>query len=394
MKKKVLFVMDSLKIGGAEKSLITILNMLDYNKYDVDLYLFDHTGEFYSMIPKEVNVLKKDDSYKIFASDRKKSVIKYILQHNFKNAFYTFCWLVGAMISKISKKNLYIGWKFISKIIDPIEKEYDVSVAFLERKTIYFNVDKVKSKNKIGFIHNDYSKYPYNYKLDKKYFNSYMNIVAVSDNCKNVLEKIFPEYSEKFIVIKNMVSKEVILELSKRKIDNYSIKKDCTNIVSVGRLVNQKGFDIAIEICKKLVEEGININWYVIGEGCERNKIENLIYKYKLENNFFLVGSDSNPYKWIKIADIYVQPSRFEGYGITVAEAKTLEKMIIASNIPEFEEQLKNGKGIIANGIDDFVNKIEEIIENPNNKLCYINNLKKELTTSVELDKLIKLLNN
>ena len=386
--------MDSLKIGGAEKSLITILNMLDYNKYDVDLYLFDHTGEFYSMIPKEVNVLKQDNLYKIFVSDRKKSVIKFMLKHNFKNAFYSFCWLIGAILSKVYKKKLYIGWKFISKIVKPIEKEYDVSIAFLERKTIYFNVDKVRSKDKIGFIHNDYSKYPYNYNLDKKYFNSYKNIVTVSDNCKNVLETIFPEYSNKFVVIKNMISKELILELSIQKIENYSINKNCTNIVSVGRLVDQKGFDIAIEICNKLVEDGINVNWYIIGEGCERNKIENQIHKYKLENNFFVVGSDSNPYKWIKMADIYVQPSRFEGYGITVAEAKALERMIIASNIPEFKEQLKNGKGILANDIDDFVERIKEVIENPSKKTYYINNLKKDLTNLDELNKLMKLIDN
>lgn len=394
MKKKILFVMDSLKIGGAEKSLITLLNMLDYNKYDVDLYLLEHTGEFYNMIPKEVNVLKEDNSYKIFASDRKKSVINFISKRNFKNAIYSIGWLIGAMFSRNSKNNLYIGWRFISKIIDPIEKEYDVSIAFLERKTVYFNVDKVKSKNKICFIHNDYSKYPYNYNLDKKYFKYYKNIVTVSENCKNVLEKIFPEYSNKLVVIKNMISKKLIFELSKEKIEKYSINKNCTNIVSVGRLVEQKGFDIAVGICKKLLENGIDLNWYIIGEGCERKKLENLICKYKLENHFILVGSDSNPYKWIKMADIYVQPSRFEGYGITVAEAKALEKMIIASNIPEFEEQLKNKKGILANNIEDFFKNIKEVIEDSNKRNYYISNIKKELTTSDELEKLMKLIEN
>lgn len=384
--------MDSLKIGGAEKSLITILNMFDYSKYDVDLYLFSHTGEFYNMIPKEVNVIKPDETYSIFEKNRKKSVIKYLSKLDFKSTFYSLCWLIGALFSKLARKNLYIGWSCLKKLIKPVDKEYDVSIAFLERKTIYFNVDKVKSSVKIGFIHNDYSKYPYNYKLDKKYFKSYNNIATVSDNCKDVLTKIFPEYEDKFVVIKNMVSRELISSLSKEKIENFAIEDNCTKIVSVGRLVHQKGFDIAIEISKKLVEDKIDVKWYVVGDGEDREKLENLIKKYHLENNFYLVGSDVNPYKWINMADIYVQTSRFEGYGITVAEAKMLEKMIVASNIPEFRVQLDGEKGIIANDTEDFCKKIKEIVENPEVAKKYIKNLENEDEQNEELEKLIELI--
>lgn len=384
--------MDSLKIGGAEKSLITILNMFDYSKYEVDLYLFSHTGEFYNMIPKEVNVIEADEVYSIFEKNRKKSVIKYFSKLDFKSSFFSLCWLIGVLLSKLTRQKLYIGWSCLKKLVKPLDKEYDVAIAFLERKTIYFNVDKVKSYIKIGFIHNDYSKYPYNYKLDKKYFKSYNNIATVSDNCKDVLTKIFPEYAEKFVVIKNMVSKELISSLSKEKIQNYAIEGNFTKIVSVGRLVHQKGFDIAIEICRKLVEDKIDVKWYIVGDGEDREKLENLIKKYHLENNFYLVGSDINPYKWINMADIYVQTSRFEGYGITVAEAKMLEKMIVASNIPEFKFQLDGEKGIIANDIEDFCTKIKVLIENPEVAKKYIKNLENEDETNEEFEKIIKLI--
>lgn len=384
--------MDSLKIGGAEKSLITILNMFDYSKYEVDLYLFSHTGEFYNMIPKEVNVIKQDETYSVFEKNRKKSVIKYLSKLDLKRAFFSMCWLIGVLFSKLTKQKLYIGWSCLKKLVKPLDKEYDVAIAFLERKTIYFNVDKVKSNIKIGFIHNDYSKYPYNYKLDKKYFNSYNNIATVSDNCKDVLTKIFPEYAEKFVVIKNMVSRNLISSLSKEKIQNYAIEGNFTKIVSVGRLVHQKGFDIAIEICRKLVEDKIDVKWYIVGDGEDREKLENLIKKYHLENNFYLVGSDINPYKWINMADIYVQTSRFEGYGITVAEAKMLEKMIVASNIPEFKFQLDGEKGIIANDIEDFCTKIKVLIENPEVAKKYIKNLENEDETNEEFEKIIKLI--
>ena len=247
-KKKILFVMESLRIGGAEKSLLTILNLLDYRKYDVDLFLFTHTGEFIDMIPKEVNLLSEEKNYRIFYNNRKKSPIMFLKSGKIRQAYHATKWLINVAFSKMMHKKLYIGWNDIKFFFKKLPKEYDTSIAFLERKTIYFNIDNVNAKNKIGFIHNDYSVYPYDDKLDRKYFKYYNHIATVSDHCKDVLVSIFPEYKDKFLVIKNMVSKDLILKLSKEPIKNYNIDKNYINIVSVGRLVKQKGFDIAIEI--------------------------------------------------------------------------------------------------------------------------------------------------
>ena len=185
-KKKILFIMESLHIGGAEKSLLTILNLLDYNRYDVDLFLFDYKGEFFKMIPKNVKLLPLCKKYKIFSRDRKLSPIIFLLKLDFKSFYHSIHWLLKALISKIKREKLYIGWDDIKYFFDDINKKYDTSIAFLERKTIYFNVDKVKSKNKIGFIHNDYSIYPYDVKLDSKYFSYYKYIATVSEHCKEI----------------------------------------------------------------------------------------------------------------------------------------------------------------------------------------------------------------
>ena len=391
-KKKVLFIMESLRIGGAEKSLLTILNLIDYRKYDVDLFLFRHGGEFFPLLPQEVNLLDESPAYRIFSDNRKLSPLNFLLKLDFPHFYHSLAWLVKALISRLKKEQLYIGWSNVKHFFPNLDQEYDTSIAFLERKTIYFNVDKVQAQTKIGFIHNDYHVYPYNDKLDRHYFKPYHKIATVSEHCKEVLIELFPEYADKFLVIKNMVSKPVIEELAREKITNYTLKKDCINLVSVGRLVRQKGFDYAIEICRKLTEDNIAINWYVIGEGEERKNLEELIKKYQLENKFFLVGSDTNPYKWMNEADIYVQPSRFEGFGITVAEAKVLNKAIIASQIPEFEELLANDKGLLATNIDDFVTNIKKLIKDENFKNKLINNLKKEETSLEELNKLYEIM--
>ena len=135
--------------------------------------------------------------------------------------------------------------------------------------------------------------------------------------------------------------------MSEEPISNFNKDPNTLYLVSVGRLTPQKGFDTAIGICKELIDTGQNVKWYIVGEGEQRKELEKKIVENNLENNFILVGADVNPYRWIKMCDVYVQPSRFEGYGITVAEAKTMNKKIVASDIPEFEELL----GDYSNGI-------------------------------------------
>lgn len=390
MKKEILFIIDTMHIGGAEKSLITVLNLIDYSKYNVDLFLLRHEGEFLNQIPKEVNLLEEDKKYKIFAKNRKLSILKYFLKFDFKSSFYSLLWNIGVIISRIKKEKLFIGWKYIEKLLNKIEKEYDTSVAYLERKSIYFSIDKVNAKNKIGFIHNNYLDYPFDYELDKKYFSDLDTIATVSEYCKDSLTKTFPEYKDKIVVIENVILKKTIVDLAEEKIYNYNIKENVTNIVSVGRLTYQKGFDNAIRICKKLIDKNISINWYVVGEGEDRNKLEKMIKENNLEDVFFLVGKDLNPYKWMNIADIYVQPSRFEGKAITLEEAKKLNKVVITSL--NCIKDYNSGEEILAKDIDDFTEKIIELINNKELKEKFIEKYRSNGDNIEEFEKLNKLL--
>jgi glycosyltransferase involved in cell wall biosynthesis len=386
--------MTSLNIGGAERSLVTILNMFDYEKYDVDLFLFKVEGEFLELLPKQVNVLKQDDDFYIFEKQKEKSILLFLKQGKFKKAFYVLLHCFKKIYFKLRYKNKYISnWNIVKHIIGKLPKEYDTSISFIERNSMCFNIDNVRSKNKIGFIHNDYSKYQFDYKQDKKYFKEYDKIATVSEHCKDVLQEIFPEYKEKFLVIKNMVSKELIQKLANETITDMN-NDNSIKIVTVGRLVKQKGIDIAIDVCKMLVDNNVDVKWYVIGSGQEEAKLKEKILDLKLEKNFILVGSKKNPYPWIKNCDIYVQPSRFEGYGITVAEAKTLYKPIIATDIPEFREQIQDGKnGILVKDKNEMFEKISFIINNRRLKYQICEGLKIEnIENNNELIKLYQII--
>ena len=393
MKKKIIFVMESLRIGGAEKSLVTLLSQLDYSKYDVDLFLFNQKGEFLDLIPKEVNLLDVPKDFSDFMLNPKQSLKELVKNRKFKLLLNKSAEVSVLAFNKFVLNKEYIGWKFIRKSIDALEKEYDVAIGFLEKKSIYFTVDKVKANKKIGWIHIDYEKIEHDSKTDNIYFGNLNNIITVSEHCKEVLIKEFPQYKDKIDIVQNIISPKIINDMANDNKVVTEFIEEGIKICTVCRLTEQKGIDIAIECCEQLVKKGHKLKWIVVGDGSERSKLENMIKEKKLEGTFILVGSRSNPYPYIKMCDIYVQPSRWEGFGITVAEAKVLKKPIVVSNIPEFVEQIEDKQtGMIYLDNEDMVNKIEYIIRNKNIRQILSRNLKNmDMNNNYELEKLEKL---
>ncbi len=192
-------------------------------------------------------------------------------------------------------------------------------------------------------------------------------------------------------MIKNMVSKKMINQMAEEKLD-IERKDNEIMITTVGRLVKQKGIDQAIEVCKMLVDKGYPIKWYVVGGGEEEGSLNKKIVENQLQDNFILVGPQKNPYKWMKNCDIYVTTSRFEGYAVTMLEAKALAKPIVATDINEFKEQIVDGEnGYLAKDNEMMYNKIVEMIENKNGiKERFIQNLEKDesIENKEELEKL------
>lgn len=363
MKKKLLFIMESLRIGGAEKSLLTLLSKLDYDRYDVELFLFRHGGELMKFLPPEVTLLPEDAKYHIFDSNRKAAPLRYLAQGDLPRAWHSLCYLVGCIWQRITRKPLYIGWNHVRHLFTRVELNADVVVAYLERKCVYFTADFVKAGRKVAFIHNDYSVYPYDAALDTCYFAAYQAIATVSEHCRQVLAQRFPQYAEKFAVVPNLVSAKAIQSMAREPLPQQNKASGHTlTLVTVGRLVDQKGYDRAIRICDRLVKQQLDVMWIAVGDGPERSKLQAQIDAFGLRAHFLLAGAYANPYPWMQAADIYVQPSRFEGFGITVAEAKALNKRIVCSDIPEFREQLQaypNAR--FASSEDEFVQAICEI---------------------------------
>ena len=378
--KKILFVINNLKCGGAEKALISLLETIDYSKLDVDLLLFKQEGILMSKIPSQVNLLMEPENYKYFDMSVKKAVKGLIKKGKFNIALAR---ILSLYVFKTEKSRVVVEqkvWKYLSMAFTKLDTEYDVAIGYLEKNPIYFCVDKVKAKKKIGWIHNDYEKLGMDKKIDNKYFSKLDYVFTVSEECLKVLKMVFPQYDRKFRLMHNIVSEKTIKKLALEEISDIDFNNKNINIISVGRLNYQKGFELAIEACSILKEKGYNIKWNIVGEGEERSNLENLINKFELEENFNLLGIRENPYPYIKKSDIYVQPSRFEGKSIAIDEAKILNKPIVVTNFSTAKDQIINNKnGIITEmNSKSLANEIERIICDEKLKKKIILNLSNE----------------
>lgn len=392
MKKNILFIMNNLNCGGAEKALISLLETIDYNQYNVDLILFKQEGIFLSKIPKQVNLLEEPKGYEYFDMSIKNAIVDCIRRGRIDIAL---CRIYAGGILKTEKNRAVCEqrvWKYISKSLSKIEKKYDVAIGYLEKNPIYFCVDKVTANKKIGFIHNDYNKLGMDYSIDIKYFNKLDNIITVSESCGQVLKDRFPTHKDKVEIMYNIVSPKVINKMALEYID---IGGKGIKLVSVGRLNYQKGFDMAVEACKLLIKDGYDIKWYIIGEGEERHKLEKMIEENRLQDKFILIGIKENPYPYIKKADIYVQPSRFEGKSIAIDEAKILKKPILITDFSTAKDQIVNEKnGLIVEMSSYGIYKGIKILINSETMRSRLSNqlYEEKLGTEKEIDKLYKLI--
>ncbi|PFP95344.1 glycosyl transferase [Bacillus cereus] len=368
MKKKILIASFDMAIGGVERSLIGLLSEFDYSKYDVDLMLFKHEGEFLPLLPKEPNLLPEIAQYTTFRKS-----IKELLKEG-ENTSIGIARLIARVVGVShgkcirSKEPGYLviqyGWKTSLPLLPKLEEEYDVAISFLWPH--YFIGNKVRAKRKIGWIHTDYLNIKLNKGEEYRMWKAMDHIVAVSESCRDSFLSTLPYIDKSVEVIENIISPEFVREQSNKDVTNeMSIISGRIKLLTVGRLSHAKGIDDAIYACRKLLDQGYNIEWYVVGYGPQEMELKILVEKLGIQDRFFLLGKKINPYPYIKISDIYVQPSRYEGKAVTVREAQILGKPVLITNFPTAKSQVQDGiDGIITSmGIEGIVEGVKRLIE-------------------------------
>lgn len=387
-KKDILVVFTgSMELGGIERSLLGLLDSIDYNEYNVDLFLYAHHGPLMYLINENVNVLPEE---------KELAYLRESFGTKLKNRAYYSAYMRcrEAVISKFTHINHDEMWaEIMRKKVKPIKKHYDLALGFFRPFDLID--EKVYADIKVGWIHTDYSSAGEDLELLRKDYAKMDYIVGVSDQTARTFIELFPELESKVIISENIISESFIKgEADKLDVSN-EMDDSCVKLLSIGRFCEAKNFDNVPEIASIIKSKNIDFKWYIIGYGADENLIKSKIAQYNMEDNVIILGKKENPYPYIKACDIYVQPSRYEGKCVAVREAQILNKPVIITNYALSKSQLQDGFDGVIVPMDNqgCADGIVKVIDDKDLQNQLIENTKKtDYTNSKEIEKLYKLI--
>lgn len=369
-----------MQVGGIEKSIISLLNTIDYSKVDVDLLLLRKRGDFLSYIPKEVRIIDAG-----FCGDFSISLKSYL-----KNKF-SFKWkcrrIFYAVIQKLQKYHILgsgVNITYMASLIKRTDAHYDAAVAYVDW-TFDYLIHYVCADRKYAYIHVNYDDSIHEPKKDKKLFEKCDAVYTVSEDSKQVLIERFPTCKEKIKVWNNVVDEKMHLDMAANG-TGFEDDFDGFQILTVGRAAYEKGLDIAIKACSLLKERGYHFRWYYIGTGELVEQLKSMACQYNVEDDFIFMGSKANPYRCFAECDLYVQCSRYEGYGLTLAEAAIFCKPRVVTDLEVFKEQVEQMKTGIMVKLDEkeFADNVAKLIDDKNLYEQMVTNLKEKNLDNAE----------
>ena len=396
MKPSILIFSQSMYLGGVERSLLGLLDSIDYDRYDVDLFLMRHSGELMPYLNHKTNILPEIPQYASLAVPMKSLIIS--------GQFGVLC---GRLRGKLAAKRfdkqhpsdkpsvtaLTYSHKYTLSTMPQIsDKTYDLAISFLTPH--YFVMERVKAKKYAAWIHTDYTALAFDQAEEISMWSRYDAICGVSKQVSEAFDKAFPELADLTETIENVLPEKLIINQSNLTCDDL---KDDSSIVllSVGRFSEQKNFDNVPDICRRLLEDGLDVKWYLIGYGGDEPLIRQKIIESGMQERVIILGKKDNPYPYMRACDLYVQPSRYEGKAVTVREAQLLCKPVVITKYATSGSQLEDGVDGVIVPMDNAgcADGIASLLRNPVRMRQLSENCKKrDYTNSAEVEKIYALM--
>ena len=396
-KKRILVCSHWLDIGGAERALIGLLESLSHSEHEVDLFLCRHTGEFLKDIPANINLLPEQPAYAVLAVP---------IWDAIRNC--QFAMVASRIYSKV-RTNQYIrknkitgdcaiGQEYTHKYAQWATPTvgngtYDLAISFLSPH--YIVAEKVLAKQKLAWIHTDYSKVCIDSASELAMWSKFDHIASISNSVTDSFIRVFPSLADKVILIENILSESLVQSDAQRDISSEIPADGSIRLLSIGRFSNAKNFDNVPDICKRLLEIGLNVKWYLIGYGGDEALIRSKITESHMENHVIILGKKDNPYPYIAACDLYVQPSRYEGKCVAVREAQMLGKPVVITNYATSASQLEDGVDgiIVPMDNDDCAKGIAALLCNPEKMTQLSNNCRKRnYSNAQEVEKIYSII--
>ncbi len=345
-KKRILVFSHALEIGGVEKALLGLLEGLDPSEYETDLFLMRHSGEQMKYIPSHIRLLPEIPAYASMAVPPSEALRRHQLRV-----------LAGRIRGKLAAKRyrrshsvdgggmveILYSHRYTVRAMPRVgDGRYDLAISFLTPH--YFVAEKVDADRKAAWIHTDYGSISTDVSEEERMWSKFEHVVAVSEASAETFGRVFPSIKPKLTVFENRLPLGCMKALEDAFDASAEMPEDGRiRLLSVGRFCEAKNFDSIPAICKKILESGLNIVWYIIGFGGDEPLIRRRIAEEGVGASVIVLGKRENPYPYMKACDVYVQPSRYEGRCVAVQEAQALGKPVIITAYPSSASQLTDG---------------------------------------------------
>lgn len=359
--KKILFVIHNMEIGGIQKALVNLLTEIS-GKYDISLIIFAEEGALMKALPNNIKIVSVKSSLQVLGISQRKSYDKSIRIMVLRT--------IGAIWSRLFGNRWMINWLIRNnKVLD----DYDYAISYAQFQpqkyfsggTNEFVLNCVDAKKKIAFVHSDFQKCGGNSKYARREYKLFDKIAFCSKSAQKSFLEIMPNLADKTSVVKNFNDYKKIRNLAFSNTIKYP--RNSFNVVSISRLSCEKGIDRAIKAVAYCLEKNIKINYYIIGDGPDKNRLINIADKYKVQKNVFFCGANENPYRFLPNADLLLFPSVHEAAGLVIEEAASLGIPVLATKTISSEEMvLENDFGWVSEeNQESFSKYLEFLLQNP-----------------------------
>ena len=344
MKSSILIFSQAMELGGVERSLLGLLDSIDYDRYDVDIFLMRHSGELMPYLNPKANLLPEIPQYASLAvpmSSLLKTGQLGVLCGRLSGKLAAQRFEKQHPSAKPSVTALTYSHEYtLSSMPQISSKTYDLAVSFLTPH--YFVRERVKAKKYAAWIHTDYTALSFDRASELDMWGGYDTICGVSEQASESFKAAFPELAGKVQTIENLLPRELIRKQAQQPQKDMPTGTGRT-LLSVGRFCDAKNFDNVPDICRRLVEDGLDVKWYLIGYGGDEALIRRKIDDAVMQERVVILGKKDNPYPYMRACDLYVQPSRYEGKAVTVREAQLLGKPVVITSYATSASQLEDG---------------------------------------------------
>ena len=374
--KKVLFVGNTLGQAGAEMAMMAMMSAMHRDGWTIDMIPMLPLGEMYDLFPDYVNVIGgRGDSACIHSAAGRRKMACYVGKAMARKGWGRLSYLQkswSAQKKQGSVKFPLLAWRILADYARRSTEPYDLAIGYLEGAATYYVADYVSAKVKVAFVHIDLRKGGYVPALDIESYRKLDHVFAVSNAVKDAFIACFPELTQKVSLFHNMLDPE---RIHRMKTEDHGFQDDFQGLrlLSVGRLMTQKKYDVALQACAVMKKRNMPVRWYVIGDGNLLDSLTRLRSELDLQNDFIFLGAMKNPYPYVSQCDVFMQTTGWEGRSIALFEAQTLCRPIIVSDCPGNTEQIHHGINGLVTKLEPeaIADAVEDLLKHPEKREAF-----------------------